>query len=192
MYVCMTVLSTTKPEVEIAIEQILSSRGRPMSVNVGSDISESGMVQHVVVAVGIASLSLSVKKLFLLPVSGPTFWVPDVGQCRTMSTVPCASRAWWKMGVSSWSRRSRVAISCCSRVIVWFLNVKFFVSKPPYWYLRLIDTVTSYVTVFHVAFLRGKRRLGKRPRGKRQRGKRPRGPAQSKHKEMTAYFTAFI
>ena len=39
-----------------------------MSGNVGSDISESGMVANVGVAVGIASLSVSVQKLFLLPV----------------------------------------------------------------------------------------------------------------------------
>ncbi len=40
-----------------------------MSGNVGSDISESGMVANVGAAVGIASLSLSVQKLFPLPVS---------------------------------------------------------------------------------------------------------------------------
>ena len=50
------------------INHILRSRGRPMSGNVGSDISESGMVANVGVAVGIASLSVSVQKLFLLPV----------------------------------------------------------------------------------------------------------------------------
>ena len=43
-----------------------------MSCNVGSDISESGMVTNVGVAVGIASLSVSVHELFLLPVSWPT------------------------------------------------------------------------------------------------------------------------
>ena len=50
------------------INHILPFRGRPMSGNVGSDISESGMVANVGVAVGIASLSVSVQKLFLLPV----------------------------------------------------------------------------------------------------------------------------
>ena len=43
-----------------------------MSGNVGSDISESGMVTNVGVAVEIASLSVSVHELFLLPVSWPT------------------------------------------------------------------------------------------------------------------------
>ena len=43
-----------------------------MSGNVGSDISESGMVTNVGVAVGTASPSLSVQTLFLLPVSWPT------------------------------------------------------------------------------------------------------------------------
>ncbi len=40
----------------------------PMSGNVDSNKSESGMVANVGVAVGIASPSLSVQKLFLLPV----------------------------------------------------------------------------------------------------------------------------
>jgi hypothetical protein len=39
-----------------------------MSGNVGGDISESGMVTNVGVAVEIASLSVSVQELFLLPV----------------------------------------------------------------------------------------------------------------------------
>ena len=43
-----------------------------MSGNVGGDISESGMVANVVVTVGIASLSVSVQKLFLHTVSCPT------------------------------------------------------------------------------------------------------------------------
>ena len=40
-----------------------------MSVDVGSDISNSGMVAYVGLAVGIASQSVSVQKLFPLPVS---------------------------------------------------------------------------------------------------------------------------
>ena len=43
-----------------------------MSGNARSDISESGMVTNVGVAVGTASPSLSVQSLFLLPVSWPT------------------------------------------------------------------------------------------------------------------------
>ena len=54
------------------INHIWRFRGRPMSGNVGSDISESGLVTNVGVAVGIASLSVSVLTLFLLPVSWPT------------------------------------------------------------------------------------------------------------------------
>ena len=50
------------------INHILPFRGRPMLGNVGNDISESGMVANVGVAIGIASLSVSVQKLFLLPV----------------------------------------------------------------------------------------------------------------------------
>jgi hypothetical protein len=55
------------------INHILPFRGRPMTGNVGSDISESGVVANVGVAVGTASPSLSVLALFLLPVSWPTF-----------------------------------------------------------------------------------------------------------------------
>ena len=56
-----------------------------MSDNVGSVIFWSGMIENVGVAVGIASKSVSVQKLFPLPVSWPTFEFPmsaDVGQCR--------------------------------------------------------------------------------------------------------------
>ena len=44
-----------------------------MSDNVGSVIFRSGMVENVGVAVGIASKSVSVQKLFLLPVSTSDF-----------------------------------------------------------------------------------------------------------------------
>ena len=47
-----------------------------MSGNVGSDISNSGMVAKVGVAVGIALSSVSVRKLFPLPVSWPTSVFP--------------------------------------------------------------------------------------------------------------------
>ena len=72
-----------------------------MSDNVGSDISESGMVQNVGVAVGIVSLTLSVPKFFALPVSTSGFVadisVSDVGRCRTMSALSYSGRAWSKM-----------------------------------------------------------------------------------------------
>ena len=50
-----------------------------MSGNVGSVIFGSGMVKNMGVAVGIASPSVSVQKLFPLPVSWPTFLVSVVG-----------------------------------------------------------------------------------------------------------------
>ena len=60
-----------------------------MSENVGSVVLGSGMVENVGVAVGIASKSVSVQKLFSLTVSTsglrPTFeflMSADVGQCR--------------------------------------------------------------------------------------------------------------
>ncbi len=45
----------------------------PMSGRVGSDISESGIVDNVGVSVGIASLTLAVRVLFPLPVSTSGF-----------------------------------------------------------------------------------------------------------------------
>ena len=61
-----------------------------MSGNVGSVIFGSGMVENVGEAVGIASLSVSVQKLFPLPVSWPTFELPmsrNVGGVESMSGV---------------------------------------------------------------------------------------------------------
>ena len=78
----------------------LSFRRRPISDNVSSVIFRSGVVENVGVAVGIASPSDSVQKLFPLPVSWPTFQFPmsaDVGQCRTRSAVLDSGRAWSKM-----------------------------------------------------------------------------------------------
>ncbi len=68
-----------------------------MSGRVGSVISKSGVVDNVGVAVGIASPSVSVQKLFPLPVPWPTLWLPDVCLCRTMSAVSYSSRALSKM-----------------------------------------------------------------------------------------------
>ncbi len=47
-----------------------------MSGNVGSDISNSGIVANVWVAVAIASPSVSVQKLFPLPLLWPKFVFP--------------------------------------------------------------------------------------------------------------------
>ena len=68
-----------------------------MSGRVGSVISKSGVVDNGEVAVGIASPSVSVQKLFPLSVSWPTLWLPDVGLCRTMSAVSYPSTALSKM-----------------------------------------------------------------------------------------------
>ena len=61
----------------VRIFDILRSRCRPMSGHVVSGISESGVAENVGVAVEIASPSLSVQKLFLLPVSTSGF-VADI------------------------------------------------------------------------------------------------------------------
>ncbi len=54
-----------------------------MSDRVGSDISESGIVDNVGVSVGIAALTLAIRVLFPLPVSTsgfvPAVCVSDVG-----------------------------------------------------------------------------------------------------------------
>ena len=53
--------------------------------DVGRAMSRSGMVENVGVAVEIASPSLSVQKLFLLPVCVVDIRVPDAGfRCRTV------------------------------------------------------------------------------------------------------------
>ena len=44
-----------------------------MSARVGSDISESGIIDNVGVSVGIASLTLAVRALFPVPVSTSGF-----------------------------------------------------------------------------------------------------------------------
>ena len=68
-----------------------------MSGNVGSAISESGIVENVGVAVGIASLTLSVQLQFPLPVPCPTFRFYYVGRCRAVSAVPYLGRERSKM-----------------------------------------------------------------------------------------------
>ena len=69
-----------------------------MSGRVGSVISKSGVVDNVGVAVEIASPSVSVLKLFPLPVSTSgivaDICVFGVGRCRAVTPVPYLSRAW--------------------------------------------------------------------------------------------------
>ncbi len=61
-----------------SVADISGSRCRQMSGRVGSAISKSGMVENVRIAAGIVSPSVSVQKLFSLPVPWPTFRVSDV------------------------------------------------------------------------------------------------------------------
>ncbi len=72
-----------------------------MSGRVGNAISKLAAVENVGLAVGIASQSVSVQKLFPLPVSTSDFVadirVSDVGRCRAVSAVPKLSWAWSKM-----------------------------------------------------------------------------------------------
>ena len=75
----------------------LSFRCRPMSDNVGSVIFWSGMVENVGVAAETASKSISVQKLFLLPVLVAA--ISNFG-CRPMSdhvVMPYLGRALSKM-----------------------------------------------------------------------------------------------
>ncbi len=62
-----------------------------MSDHVVSAVSESGVVESVAVAAETASKSISVQKLFLLPVFTSGFvtdiWVSDDGRCRAVSAV---------------------------------------------------------------------------------------------------------
>ncbi len=52
----------------VSMAAILNFRSRPTSDNVDRVISESGMVENMGVEVGIATPSLTVEKLFPLPV----------------------------------------------------------------------------------------------------------------------------
>ena len=81
---CSKVITTSGFHFRFRDRQ-LNLQCRPMSCRVGIVISMSGMVENVGVAIGIASKSVSVQKLFPLPVLWPTFEFPmsgDVGQCR--------------------------------------------------------------------------------------------------------------
>ncbi len=80
-----------------SVTDISGFRRRPISGRVGSDISESGIVENIEVSVGIASLTLAVRVLFPLPVSWPTCLVSDVARCRAVSAEPYITRAWSKM-----------------------------------------------------------------------------------------------
>ena len=73
---------------------ILCSRCRPTSEVVGSDTSESGLVENVGAAVEIASPSLSVQKLFPFPVCIVAILSSDVARCRDMSAIPNLGRVW--------------------------------------------------------------------------------------------------
>ena len=66
------------------VAAISCSRCRPTSGHVDGDTTESGKVENVGVAVKIASSSLSVKKLFPLPVCVAAILSSDVGRCRSM------------------------------------------------------------------------------------------------------------
>ena len=63
--------------IPILVDVILSSGCRPMSGHVASAIAESGGVENVGEAAETASKSISVQKLFLLPVSTSGF-VTDI------------------------------------------------------------------------------------------------------------------
>jgi hypothetical protein len=72
-----------------------------MSDNVDNVIFGSGILENMGVAVGIALKSVSVQKLFPLPVSTSGFVadssVADVCRCRTMSAMSYSGRADSKM-----------------------------------------------------------------------------------------------
>jgi len=92
------------------VAHMLGFRCRRMSGRVGCAIFESGIVENVVVAVLIASLTLSIQLLFPLPVSTSgsvaDIRVSDGGRCRAVSAVPYLGRARSKMWGSRWNRFS--------------------------------------------------------------------------------------
>jgi len=60
--------SRWQPSFPVSMATILNFDSRPTSDNVESVISESGMVENMRVEVGIGTPSLTVEKLFSLPV----------------------------------------------------------------------------------------------------------------------------
>ena len=76
----------------VGITAIFTSRRRLTSDHVGSVTGRSVVFEKMQVAFGIASLSLSVQKMFLLPVYCPPFCIPVVGRCRARSAL--ANQAW--------------------------------------------------------------------------------------------------
>ncbi len=99
-----------------------------MSDNAGGVIFWSGVVENVGVAVGIATPSLSVQKLFLLPVSWPTINHILSSCCGPMSVnhgcAICKSGIVENVGVAvenaSLSRSVQELL-----LYVWFLHVNF-------------------------------------------------------------------
>ncbi len=70
-----------------------------MSGRVGSDISESGIVENVGVSIGIASLTLAVRVLFPLPVS-TSGSVADISGFRRLSMSGHVGRDISKSGIA--------------------------------------------------------------------------------------------
>jgi len=90
-----------------------------MSGHVVIVIPESGMVENMGVAAGIASPALSVQEIISPSGSRDShFEFPDVGQCRAMSLVSYLSRAWSKMWGYPLELRRNIFPS---KVILYFL-----------------------------------------------------------------------
>jgi len=68
-----------------------------MSDNVASDISKLDVVDNVGLAVGIASIALSVSKLQSTSGLGSAMLIKGSQPCPAMSTVTSAAQPWWKM-----------------------------------------------------------------------------------------------
>ena len=66
----------------------------PTAITAGSTLPDHACVTA---DIGRRSPTSETQKLFPLPVSWPTFWVPDVGRCLVVSVLPYLGRTWSEM-----------------------------------------------------------------------------------------------
>ena len=120
----------------VCVVAILSFPRRPTSGHVVSGISESGMVENVGVALAaeIASPSLSVQKLSLLPVVWPQQPYFEFPMSDNIGS-ECKSGVVENVGVAV--VLTLLSLSVQELLLRLVSTCQFSVSKPPYWYFDI-------------------------------------------------------
>ena len=113
----------------------MSFCGRPMSGRVGSAISQSGVVRNVGIAAETASKSISVQKLFLLPVLLAA--ILNFG-CRPLSDLVVSaiseSGVVENVGVAVGTASPSPSVHKLSLLL--FSTCRFSTVKPTFWYFN--------------------------------------------------------